>query len=160
MKKVLYILAIAVLSIIIALNICSLCDVSLFGYRVFKIATGSMEPYLKVNDIVLIKKSNKYGVSDVITYKYNNSYITHRIMSSEGDEIVTKGDANNTTDEPIKKSDVVGKVIFKLQIMTYISYLISNPFIWGIAIVICGILIIVLPNHKKKNGKIIDEEVI
>jgi signal peptidase len=159
LKKISYILVLVILGIIIVLNLCSLCNVSLFGYRIFKIATGSMEPYLKVGDIVLIKEDTKYGVSDVITYKENDVYITHRILYSEGDKIVTKGDANNVNDEPIKKSDVVGKVVLKLSFVTFISYLIGNPIVWGIAIVLCVILILI-PTYRRKNGQIIDKEII
>ena len=159
LKRILYILVIVILGIIIILNLCSLSNMSLFGYRIFKIATGSMEPYLKVGDVVLIKDYDEYKVSDVITYKKDNAYITHRILYSEGNEIVTRGDANNTNDEPIKKDSVVGKVILKLPIVTFVTYLTGNPIIWGVAIVICAILILI-PTYRRKNGQIIDKEII
>ena len=82
-----------------------------FGYSVFSVATGSMEPTLKQNDVIIIKKSKSYAVDDIVTFKSDDSYITHRIISKRGHDIVTKGDANNTKDVGIKEEDIIGKVI-------------------------------------------------
>ena len=157
MKKILYIVIITALLLFTALNICSLFDVSFFGYRIFKIVTGSMEPKLHVNDILLIQEVDEYKIGDIITYRYEDEYVTHRVISVEGDQIVTKGDANNTTDEPISKDIVVGKMLKRLDIITYLN---NNPIVWGIAIIVCFVLLMILPNHKRRKGKIIDEEVI
>ncbi len=84
----------------------------IFGYSFFTVATGSMEPAISQNDIILVKRSKEYNVNDIITFRSENAYITHRIISKRGDTIVTKGDANNTKDVAIKESDVIGKVIY------------------------------------------------
>lgn len=85
-------------------------DVTL-GYTFYEIATGSMEPTLNVKDFIIVKESDKYSVGDIITYKEDNSYITHRIIKINGDTLVTKGDANNSEDKIISKSEVIGKVV-------------------------------------------------
>lgn len=160
MKKILYIIVIAVLSIIIILNLCSMFNISLFHYRVYKVATGSMVPYLKVGDIVLVKDNATYKKDDVITYKHKNAYITHRIVYMNKDTIITKGDANNTNDEKITKKDVVGKVVAKLGFLSVISYLIGMPTTW-IYILLAGLIIILLlPSYKKIKGVIIDDDII
>ncbi len=82
-----------------------------FGYSVFSVATGSMEPTLKQNDVILIKKKDSYKVDDIVTFKSDDSYVTHRIISKKGNDIITKGDANNTKDVGIKEEDIIGKVI-------------------------------------------------
>jgi len=160
MKKALYIIVISILSIIIIFNLCSMFNISLFHYRVFKVATGSMEPNYKIGDIVLVKDNSKYKVGDVITYKYGNSYVTHRIVHMKKDVIVTRGDANNTNDAQITKKDVVGKVICKLGFLSIINLLIGMPGTWICILVVGLIIIIVLPSYKRKNGKIIDKEII
>ena len=78
-------------------------DVTL-RYTFYEIATGSMEPTLNVKDFIIVKESDKYSVGD-------NSYITHRIIKINGDTLVTKGDANNSEDKIISKSEVIGKVV-------------------------------------------------
>lgn len=160
MKKVFYILAIVVLSIIIIFNLCSILDISFFNYRIFKVVTGSMEPNIKIGDVVLIKKEKNYKIGDIVTYKHENNYITHRIVAVKGNKIITKGDANNTNDEAINKKDVVGKMILKLTVLSYINYLIGYPIVWVLLFIIGMVVILVMPNYKKKNGKIIDEEIL
>lgn len=160
MKKILYITTIALLSIIIIFNLCSLYNISLFHFRIFKVATGSMEPYLNVGDVVLIKDNAKYKENDVVTYKYKGSYITHRVVTMNDDYIVTKGDANNTVDEAVKKKDVVGKVVLKLTVLSFINYIIGFPITWILVLIIGIVLILLVPKYKKKNGKIIDNEIL
>ena len=160
MKKILYIVVITALLLFTALNICSLLDISFFGYRIFKIVTGSMEPKLHVNDVLLIKEEDNYAIGDIVTYRYGDEYVTHRVIFVEGDQIVTKGDANNTNDEAINKKDVVGKMILKLTVLSYINYLIGYPIVWVLLFIIGMVVILVMPNYKKKNGKIIDEEIL
>ena len=83
----------------------------LFGYSVFTVATGSMEPAIKQNDVIIVKKENEYNVDDITTFISDNAFVTHRIISIKGHEIVTKGDANNAKDAIIKDTDIIGKVI-------------------------------------------------
>lgn len=83
----------------------------LFGYSIFNVATGSMEPVIKQNDIIIVKKEKDYNINDIVTFKSENSYITHRIISINKDSIITQGDNNNTEDMAISKQNVVGKVI-------------------------------------------------
>ncbi len=82
-----------------------------FGYSIFNVATGSMEPVINQNDVIVVKRSDKYEVGDIITFKSDGAYITHRVVSVNGDNFVTKGDANNAKDVAITRKDVIGKVI-------------------------------------------------
>ncbi len=83
-----------------------------FGYTTFNITSGSMEPTIYIDDYVFVKLNNKnIKKGDIITFKKNNTIITHRIVSIDKNTIITKGDNNNVEDEPIKRKDVIGKVI-------------------------------------------------
>lgn len=83
----------------------------MFGYSFFNVSTGSMAPFINENDLIIIKDNNNYQVGDVITYKENDSFVTHRIISIDDDNIITKGDANNAVDKVISKSSVIGMLI-------------------------------------------------
>ena len=83
----------------------------IFGYSVFTVSTGSMEPTISQNDIVIVKKTNDIKVNDIVTYEKDGNYITHRVISMSDDTLVTKGDANNTNDISIPRTSLVGKVI-------------------------------------------------
>ena len=83
--------------------------------NMYSINTGSMEPTIRIGDVVKVKKQREYKVDDIITFKESNSYfdtyITHRIVQIAGDKIITKGDANYINDEAISKDQIIGKVV-------------------------------------------------
>lgn len=113
---------------------------SIFGYRVFTIASGSMNPAYKVGDVILVKETTpeELRVGDVITYLGNKSsvsgmIVTHRITKietkSNGSLLFTiKGDANQVEDPVIDSSQIYGKVTMKLTLITLISNVIHNQF--------------------------------
>ena len=86
---------------------------TIFGYSIARVVSGSMQPELNINDIVIIKTYNDYYVGDIVTYNNNGSYITHRIVNIlDSEKYVTKGDFNNTQDDVVvNKSEIQGKVV-------------------------------------------------
>lgn len=150
MKKNFYRIMIGICILIALINTFSFFNISFFGFRTFKVVSGSMEPYIHINDVVIIKKSNNYKVNDVITFKKDKEFITHRIVSIKENEIVTKGDANNISDDPIKKSDIVGRVIYKFKFFGFFCYLFSKPSTLILAFIFGLIITILIPDKKKK----------
>ena len=74
-----------------------------------------MSDEINIGDIVLVKLNSKYNVGDVVTYKSYSHFITHRIVKIDNDKIITKGDANNTNDDPINQNQIIGKVVKRLK---------------------------------------------
>ena len=99
---------------------------------IFKVETGSMEDGIHAGDYILIMTKKTYHKNEIVTYKKDDFFITHRIIKIDGNEVVTKGDANNTPDKPIKMNDIVGKVMLSGGILNFLV-----DFKFGIA----GILI-------------------
>ena len=93
----------------------------LMSFKIFIIASGSMEPTLNVNELIFVKSQSNYKVGDIITFYDNtlNSTTTHRITTiDENEKITTKGDNNNTEDfEKITKDKIIGKVVFSSMIL-------------------------------------------
>lgn len=125
--------------------------VNIFGYSIFKTETGSMKNVIEIGDFVILKLGAEIHEGDIVTYKENNSFITHRIIKIQGDEIITKGDNNNTLDDPIKRENVIGKVI----------YIINNVDVWKkvftdikviIPLTITFILLIIIITYNEKTG--------
>ncbi len=83
-----------------------------FGYTYFQILTGSMEDYIKIDDVVIVRITDKIKENDVISYKNGSSVITHRVIEVHEDGYITKGDNNNTDDGLIEKNKVIGKVVY------------------------------------------------
>ena len=84
---------------------------SFFGYSMFEVQTGSMKDAINPGDMIVVKNEPDIKLNDIITYKEGNEFITHRVIEVYNETYVTQGDANNTKDKPITKSQVVGKVV-------------------------------------------------
>lgn len=99
----------------------------MFGYSIFSVATGSMEPKISQNDIVIIKSKDDYFIDEIVTFKSEKAYVTHRIIEKRGDTFITKGDANNTKDVEIQKDAIIGKVVKILPHAAIWQKIFSSP---------------------------------
>lgn len=109
-------LIIAILYIIVTLYLRATTSnphASLFGFTTHIVISESMEPTIKKNDIIIVKRSDRYNIGDIITYISEDGLsITHRIISSNPDGYILKGDANSEQDPGIITYDqIVGKAI-------------------------------------------------
>ena len=86
------------------------------GFGAATVLTGSMEPTLHVNSVVVVTKASHYEVGDIVVYQTGGTPTIHRII--ELDEasgiVVTQGDANNAPDEPFTTSRLKGKLAFSI----------------------------------------------
>jgi len=124
-------------------------------YYIFQIASSSMETDLHIGDYIVVLNTDNYQVGDVITFKENGIYITHRIHKIEGNKIVTKGDANESYDDSINKEKILGKVLFKLTIL---SFVIKNKYII-IAIILASFILesVFKKNEETEENKLIED---
>jgi len=124
-------------------------------YGAYVIVSGSMHPSIKVNDAIVIKRteSTDIQVGDVVTYRsldpsFYGIMITHRVIDivSEDGEIkyVTKGDANQTRDRSlVTKNQIYGEVIMRIPKLGYLQYFLATAYGWIIAVVVPCVGIIV-----------------
>ena len=82
-----------------------------FGIGVSVVLSGSMEPTLSVNDLVIVRPAESYEPGDIIVYQSGRSLVIHRLLETDGTTAVTKGDANNTADEPIPVYCIKGRLV-------------------------------------------------
>ena len=123
--------------------------VDIFGYSIFSTATGSMSPTIEIGDIVVVKIGEDGKEKDIITYKKDNEFITHRIIKIDGESIIAKGDNNNTQDEEITKDAIVGKVVFIVNNVEIWKNVFSDASVI-IPVIITVILFIILVSYKEK----------
>ena len=102
---------------------------SFFGYSVFEVQTGSMSTTINPGDMILVKSDPDIQLNDIITYKQDGEFITHRVIEVYNETYVTQGDANNDKDDPITKSQVVGKVVKIFPGFGIIRNTLFNPFV-------------------------------
>lgn len=107
---------------------------NIFGYTFFEVATGSMANTIEIGDVVIVELTKDVRKNDIIVYKEEENFITHRLIDiNENGEFITKGDANNTEDKPVNETQVLGKV----------TYIIPKLGIWRKAILSPQVLILI-----------------
>lgn len=141
-----------ILIFFIFLNILSMNNKSLFGFRIYRVISGSMQPALQIGDVIIIKKANNYAEKDIITYDNGLTTITHRIKSINGDEIITEGDANDAPDKPITKDRILGKYFFRISTFSVFSIMLTGKTIYLIMVlVLFAILLFAISDRVTRN---------
>ena len=126
-----------------------------FGGSVAIVISGSMEPTIYENDIVIAVKRDEYQVGDIVMYTAQNGMsITHRIIDVRLTGYVVQGDANPLADPPITHDQVVGRVEHIIpKVGKPLRFLKSRegmPYLIG-GIAIAASVALVLPKLRKKN---------
>ena len=141
-----------ILIFFILLNILSMNNKALFGFRIYRVISGSMQPALQIGDVIIIKKANNYAEKDIITYDNGLTTITHRIKSINGDEIITEGDANDAPDKPITKDRILGKYFFRISTFSVFSIMLTGKTIYLIMVlVLFAILLFAISDRVTRN---------
>lgn len=142
------------------------------GFSVLRVLTGSMKPEIPEDSMLLVQKADAASlqVGDVVSFfspdpSLNGALNTHRIVDiAEADgslQFTTKGDANLIEDQyPVDESRVVGKVIFVSTRLGKLLRLISNPLVFGLAVLVPLVLILVgnLVSALKSAARLAKEE--
>ena len=127
------------------------------GYSVFRVMTGSMEPEIREDSLLVVKKTPPEDIApgDVISFfspdpMLEGAVNTHRVVRVEKEngrtQFITKGDANVIEDTyPTDASALVGRVVFKSYGLGKAVSLLSNPLVFGI-IILLPLLVILLMN--------------
>ncbi len=168
-KKVLSTVVNVLCIIIIILSICLLLMVvingadserGVFGFHVYRVLTGSMEPEIPTDSLILVKQTDPSTLKegDVITFHSSDPVLkgavnTHRIQKITEDNgevvFVTKGDANQVADPyPVSYSNVVGVLVFSSYFLGKLVRLIVNPLVF-IPLIAIPLLLIILMNIKE-----------
>lgn len=124
---------------------------SLFGVRVFTVASNSMKPVYEIGDVIVIKDfdSKELKIGDDITYLGSSGdvagkIVTHRIIEINDDKFTLQGVANPGPDPVITANQIYGKVVYKTAVITFISTLIRNQYGFFFLIFIPLVVIIFL----------------
>lgn len=121
-----------------------------FGYQLYTVISGSMEPAIPVGSLVYIKEVEPREVveDDVIAFYggYDtNAIITHRVVENRVimGELITKGDANATNDmNPVEYDNFIGRVELSIpmigeaaQMLTSLEGKIAAASVIGFAVI-------------------------
>ena len=141
------------LVVAVVLMTLALVGVRLVGLQPYVVLSGSMEPTYPVGSLIYVQKVDPHilQVGDPITYMVSdNTVVTHRIIQVLEDEtepgtvrFFTQGDANDIPDAvSVHYRNVLGKPVFSLPYLGYVSNYIQNPP--GTYVAICAALVLLL----------------
>ena len=135
----------------------------------YVVASGSMTPELQVYDVLIVQGHEPFEdieIGDIIVFNRpsdHNRVIVHRVVSIIDDDPITlrtKGDSNAAsipgTDFPITQEEYIGKVVYTLPQVGYVTQLLKPPINYFIILVVIGIMIVKQITNKKKEKKITD----
>jgi len=135
----------------------------------YVVASGSMIPVLEVYDVLIVQGHDPFEeveIGDIIVFNRpsdHNRVIVHRVVSIIDENpktIRTQGDANPAsipgTDFPISEEEYIGKVVYTLPQVGYITQLLKPPTNYIIIAIVIGVMIIKQMMGKKKESKITD----
>jgi len=121
-----------VLSIVMVLVIWS--TTGLLGFQPRVVVSGSMTPSIQVGDIVVSvdTRPEELRVGDVILYMAGKIPIMHRITEVNGGignlHFITKGDANDTPDDPVFPRQVKGKLVMTIPKVGWVPLRLRSVF--------------------------------
>ena len=121
-----------------------------FGVGASVVLSGSMEPTLSVNDLIIVKQTDTINVDDIVVFQSKDILVVHRVKTIEGDVITTQGDANNVVDDPVNRADIKGKVVATIPYLGIVVNFLKTPI--GI-IVVLGLTFLLLEKSYKKQAE-------
>lgn len=142
---------VSLLCVYVLLQVLTQGYVKFFGYSVFRVATGSMEPTIAPGALLISRQTpiEQIQAGDIICFRSREANmlgksITHRVISiyQSGGQLCleTKGDANLVADtQPVLQSNLIGKVILYTGQNNVLADLMSF-LTSGIGFMICIVL--------------------
>lgn len=148
------------------------------GYRVFNVASGSMEPEIPVGSLVFVEEVSPTTLlsDDVITFVRaegpavsanseagtvaggSGVAVTHRVVENNVSirQLVTKGDANSSNDlYPVSYEDVVGRMEFSVPVLGNVADGLSTLAgkMAAVVLVVVGLLLCIVASRIKKKAE-------
>ena len=133
----------------------------------YVVASGSMIPELEIYDVLIVQGHEPFEdleIGDIIVFDRpsdHNRVIVHRVVSIIDDDpktLRTQGDANPAsipgTDFPITEEEYIGKVVYTLPQVGYVTQLLKPPINYVIIVVVIGIMVVKQITKRKKEKKI------
>ena len=128
-----------------------------FGYGASVVLSGSMEPALSVGDLLIVRSAPAYQPGDVVVYQAERMAVVHRLLSTDGETAVTKGDANTAKDAPIAVTAIKGKVVSVIPLLGYPVWALKSP-LGVISTLGAAILLVELSFRREKTDKDAEQE--
>jgi signal peptidase len=129
-----------------------------FGTGVAVVLSGSMEPELSIDDLVLVRQTNDYKLDDIVVFQDGRTLVVHKIIKVDGNMVTTKGTANNTEDSPIDVKYIKGEVVWSFPYIGAVVTLIKSPVV-TVAMLAASVYLLIksYKNERCEEEKALDE---
>jgi signal peptidase len=139
------------LSILLGLIVLSLGLIYFLpGYDIYMVRSDSMQPVFKAGDLIISVPADSFlagdiGIGSIIVYQLSDELVTHRIISIEGEQLTTKGDANEDPDaRSVAFSQINGIFLFSIPVLGYAVDFVQSKTGWFVCILLPSFLLMVL----------------
>ena len=136
----------------------------------YVVSSGSMIPNLNIFDVIVVQGNVPFDhlkIGDIIVFNRPNGHdkvIVHRVaefLNKDPLVVRTKGDANPGsipgTDFPITKGDYIGKVVYVIPQIGYVTRILTPPINYIIIAVIVGIMLVKQLGKSKSHTDISED---
>ena len=163
LKTLARILVIVFVSLVVGFNLYSWNAKSLMGnalpmpmgYGAAVVLTGSMEPTIMADDLILVAERESYETGDIVVYQSGSILVVHRIVETDGTTVITRGDANSAKDEPIDISTVKGEVIAVIPLLGQLVRILKTPA--ATIVLLLGAVLMLEASFRKEKKKNTDD---
>jgi signal peptidase I len=114
-------------------------------YSLYIVRSGSMEPAFNVGDVVIAGPLGSGGIKPgvIVTYAIGKNLITHRVLSIDGNTLITKGDANENPDPiPVQFSQVKSLYLFRIPYIGYVAGFVRTRPGWLLTIILPSLILV------------------
>jgi signal peptidase I len=114
-------------------------------YSLYIVRSGSMEPAFNVGDVVIAGPLGSGGIKPgvIVTYAIGKTLITHRVLSIDGNTLITKGDANENPDPiPVQFSQVKSRYLFRIPYIGYVAGFVRTRPGWLLIIILPSLILV------------------
>ena len=156
------------IAIVIVTQRISKNEKAFLGFRIFSVATGSMEPEYAVGDILISREKDpsEIVVGDNIVYlgmvaDYRGKIITHNVIeveqNEEGDYLFhTKGFANNIEDPVVHEDQLYGVIFYNNEFLAFLCKILTNRY--GLYCFVVVLIIYFFIGFVRNQGERMEQE--
>ena len=154
MKKLWNMITTVLVALVVILAIL-LVGVRVIGLTPYVVLSGSMEPTYHTGSLIYVKKVDPFKIkaqTPITGMRDEDTVATHRVVEVVPDDtdpsvvrFRTKGDANDAADGAlVHYRNVIGKPVFSIPYLGYVSNYITNPPGMYIAFTVLGVIILIM----------------
>ncbi len=140
-------------------------------YKLYLVKSESMTPTINVADMIVTGPvggplTGEIRQGAVVTYKHGKDLFTHRVVSVDGQKVVTKGDACEEVDPwGVTTADVVGIEFLRIPAVGHLTTFVQTKLGWFLVVIIpslalVGLLVREIIKEMKKQIETKQEEAV